>query len=113
MGIKYLISLDGGGVREIATVVFLSRLEEALGKPLHEQFDFFVGCFACGGSSFMFVCKHLRNPTPWDGRCRKSSEKSAVFPLDPGERNTKLIQKNINTLPVRVFILMWPLFVVE
>jgi len=28
---KYLLSLDGGGVREVATVIFLSKLEKALG----------------------------------------------------------------------------------
>ena len=29
---KYLLSLDGGGVRELASVIFLSKLEKALGK---------------------------------------------------------------------------------
>ena len=27
---KYLLSLDGGGVREIATITFLSKLEKEL-----------------------------------------------------------------------------------
>ena len=43
---KYLLSLDGGGVREIATVIFLSKLEKALGTPLHKKFDFFIGTSA-------------------------------------------------------------------
>ena len=43
---KYLLSLDGGGVREIATVIFLSKLEKALGTPLYKKFDFFVGTSA-------------------------------------------------------------------
>jgi len=46
MSSKYLLSLDGGGVREIATVIFLSKLEKEIGKPLFEQFDFFVGTSA-------------------------------------------------------------------
>ena len=46
MNNKYLLSLDGGGVRAIATVIFLARLEEELGKPLYEKFDFFVGTSA-------------------------------------------------------------------
>ena len=46
MSSKYLLSLDGGGVREIATVIFLSKLEKEINKPLFEQFDFFVGTSA-------------------------------------------------------------------
>ena len=43
---KYLLSLDGGGVRELATVTFLANLEKALGEPLYEKFDFFIGTSA-------------------------------------------------------------------
>ena len=43
---RYLLSLDGGGVRELASVTFLAKLEEELGKPLYEQFDFFMGTSA-------------------------------------------------------------------
>jgi len=46
MANKYLLSLDGGGVREIATVVFLANLEKALGEPLYKKFDFFIGTSA-------------------------------------------------------------------
>ena len=46
MNNRYLLSLDGGGVRELATVTFLARLEKELNKPLYEQFDFFVGTSA-------------------------------------------------------------------
>ena len=43
---KYLLSLDGGGVRELATVIFLAKLEKALGEPLYKKFDFFIGTSA-------------------------------------------------------------------
>ena len=43
---KYLLSIDGGGVRAVASVLFLKRLEEALSMPLYEKFDFFVGTSA-------------------------------------------------------------------
>jgi len=46
MNHKYLLSLDGGGVRELATVTFLANLEKALGEPLYEKFDFFIGTSA-------------------------------------------------------------------
>ena len=46
MANKYLLSLDGGGVRELATVIFLARLEKALGEPLYKKFDFFIGTSA-------------------------------------------------------------------
>jgi len=43
---KYILSLDGGGVRTIATIIFLQKLEERLGMPLAEKFDFFIGTSA-------------------------------------------------------------------
>ena len=46
MSHKYLLSLDGGGVRELATVTFLANLEKALGEPLYKKFDFFIGTSA-------------------------------------------------------------------
>ena len=46
MANKYLLSLDGGGVRELATVIFLAKLEKALGEPLYKKFDFFIGTSA-------------------------------------------------------------------
>ena len=43
---KLVLSLDGGGVRAIAQVIFLQELERSLGKPTHEIFDFFLGTSA-------------------------------------------------------------------
>ena len=37
---KFVLSLDGGGVRAIAQVIFLQELERSIGKPIHEIFDF-------------------------------------------------------------------------
>tara|TARA_B100000029_G_C17382683_1_gene890369 strand:- start:83 stop:970 length:888 start_codon:yes stop_codon:yes gene_type:complete len=43
---KYLLSLDGGGVRAVASVIFLSHLERNLSVNLSEKFDFFIGTSA-------------------------------------------------------------------
>ena len=43
---KLILSLDGGGVRAIAQVIFLQELERSIGKPTHEIFDFFLGTSA-------------------------------------------------------------------
>ena len=45
---KYILSLDGGGVRAIAAIVFLKQLELASGKKIFDTFDFFVGTSAGG-----------------------------------------------------------------
>ena len=45
---KYVLSLDGGGVRAIAALVFLRRLEAASGKKVFDIFDFFIGTSAGG-----------------------------------------------------------------
>jgi patatin-like phospholipase/acyl hydrolase len=41
--IKYILSLDGGGVRGIATLSFLKRFEEHYNVQCSEFFDFFAG----------------------------------------------------------------------
>jgi len=43
---KKIISFDGGGVRAIAGVVFLKKLEAASGKQTSDIFDMFVGTSA-------------------------------------------------------------------
>jgi len=55
---KKIISFDGGGVRTIASIVFLKKLEAESGKKVADIFDMFIGtsagafnaaCFAYGG----------------------------------------------------------------
>ena len=43
---KYILSMDGGGVRTIASIIFLTKLEAKLKVPLAEKFDFFIGTSA-------------------------------------------------------------------
>ena len=38
--------MDGGGVRTIASITFLKRLEQELGVKIHEKFDYFIGTSA-------------------------------------------------------------------
>tara|TARA_B100000768_G_scaffold66347_1_gene63794 strand:+ start:695 stop:1630 length:936 start_codon:yes stop_codon:yes gene_type:complete len=45
---KLVLSLDGGGVRGLATVIFLKELEKASGKKIVDLFDFFIGTSAGG-----------------------------------------------------------------
>ena len=46
--IKYALSLDGGGVRCIATLTFLNILEKELKQNLSEVFDYFAGTSSGG-----------------------------------------------------------------
>ena len=43
---RYILSIDGGGIRTIASIVFLKELEARLGVPIAEKFDFFIGTSA-------------------------------------------------------------------
>ena len=43
---KKVLSLDGGGVRAIAGIVFLKKLEAESGKKIFDSFDMFVGTSA-------------------------------------------------------------------
>jgi patatin-like phospholipase/acyl hydrolase len=38
-----ILSLDGGGIRGVATAMFLSQLEKELGNKLYDKFDLFAG----------------------------------------------------------------------
>ena len=51
---KLILSLDGGGVRAIAEVVFLKQLEIASGKKIFDLFDFFIGTSAGGINALHF-----------------------------------------------------------
>lgn len=51
--VKYVLSIDGGGVKGLIAARILMKLEADLGRPLKEVFDFFCGCsigavLACG-----------------------------------------------------------------
>ena len=56
---KYILSLDGGGVRTLASITFLKRLEEELNVNIHEKFDFFVGTSAGAISCLALAVKGL------------------------------------------------------
>ena len=64
---KKIICFDGGGVRTIAALVFLKKLEAESGKKVADIFDMFIGtsagafnaaCFAFGGFSADKVKKY-------------------------------------------------------
>ena len=40
---KYVLSIDGGGVRALASATFLSELDKSTNKKLSESFDLIVG----------------------------------------------------------------------
>ena len=52
---KKVLSLDGGGVRGLASVIFLKELEKSLGKTVFELFDFFIGTSAGGLNALHFT----------------------------------------------------------
>ena len=43
---KYILSMDGGGVRTLASITFLKRLEIALKTRIADKFDYFIGTSA-------------------------------------------------------------------
>ncbi|MBL6900447.1 MAG: patatin-like phospholipase family protein, partial [SAR86 cluster bacterium] len=43
---KYILSMDGGGVRTIASITFLKKLEQELGVKIYDKFDYFIGTSA-------------------------------------------------------------------
>ena len=51
---KLVLPLDGGGVRGLATVIFLKELEKASGKKIVDLFDFFIGT-SVGGLNAMHL----------------------------------------------------------
>lgn len=40
---RKMLALDGGGIRGVLTLSFLKRIEQIVGKPLHEYFDYIAG----------------------------------------------------------------------
>ena len=59
---KYVLSIDGGGVRGLASATFLSELDKAVPKKLSESFDLIVGT-STGGIIAPVSYTHLTLPT--------------------------------------------------
>lgn len=59
---KYILSLDGGGVRTIASITFLKKLEKEMGIKIHEKFDYFVGTSAGAISCLALAAKGFSVP---------------------------------------------------
>ena len=43
---RYILSMDGGGIRTMASINFLIKLEQSLGVRLCDKFDYFIGTSA-------------------------------------------------------------------
>ena len=52
---KKILSLDGGGVRGLASVIFLKELEKETGKKVIDMFDYFIGVSA-GSLNVLHLC---------------------------------------------------------
>lgn len=50
------LSIDGGGVRGIIPVLFLHKISELTGKPIHKLFDFIAGTSIGGITAAGFAC---------------------------------------------------------
>ena len=59
---KYVLSLDGGGVRGLATSVFLYELEKKIGQPLSSKFDLVVGTSTGGIIALVISVLEIEGP---------------------------------------------------
>ena len=59
---KYVLSLDGGGVRGLATSVYLFELEKRLKKPLSSKFDLVVGTSTGGIIALVISVLEIEGP---------------------------------------------------
>ncbi|UJQ20668.1 patatin-like phospholipase family protein [Wolbachia endosymbiont of Delia radicum] len=53
---KYILSIDGGGIRGIIPAMILSRIEQKTGKPISQIFDLLVGT-STGATIVAGLCK--------------------------------------------------------
>ena len=59
---KYVLSLDGGGVRGLASANFLRKLEYEMHKPLLEKFDLVCGSSTGGILAIAWSVVKLNGP---------------------------------------------------
>jgi len=59
---KYILSLDGGGVRGIYTMDILNQISKYLGVPVQDKFDLIVGTSIGGIISSALAVEHLKLP---------------------------------------------------
>lgn len=107
---KKIICFDGGGVRTIASLVFLKKFEAESGKKISDIFDMFIGtsagafnaaCFAYGGFSSEKIKRY------WDRAYLDKIMKSSFFwdkasliqarPRYESEGRLKMLEEVFNT----------------
>ena len=113
---KKILCLDGGGVRTIAALVFLKKLESESGKKVSDMFDMFIGtsagslnaaCFAYGDFSAekvktywskinFYKHKNLSSLT-----IRQSSQEEEIAPFLHSDLKEKLYHKIKNYLALK------------
>jgi len=106
---KLVLSFDGGGVRAIAGIIFLKKLEKETGKSIFDLFDMFVGTSA-GGMNALLIAINKMNASDlfefWSRENILSSmstswENKTSFlhtrPKYDGKGKTELLKKYLST----------------
>jgi len=57
----WILALDGGGIRGLFTSMILTKIQGLMGKPLHRQFDMFVGTSIGGLISLTLAQAHRKD----------------------------------------------------
>lgn len=103
--IKYILVLNGGGIRGVMTASFLNELEKWLGQPLCNFFDLFAGTSIGGILALGLSSAHLNANELVEILNEKNAKKimnKSIFdrilpiqdrPKYDGKNKTKLIQK--------------------
>ena len=127
---KKILCLSGGGVRGIAQLQVLKKLEEECGRPLHEEYDLVMGssvgainasiiasgCISMADLADRYdnmikdVFKRNRKPTPKYVRTNFLNEWAKIIPNDlkMGDVKTKLITTTVDLVTDQnVFYKSW------
>lgn len=105
MTTRWILCLDGGGVRGLYTSLVLEEIERIIGQPIHEKFDMIMGtsvggmislCLAQGNNkvSNLFSDDNLNkifHKTWWDKIAPIRTE-----PIYDGQGKTEVIEQNLS-----------------
>eukprot|EP01125_Pyxidicula_operculata_P008010 TRINITY_DN2701_c0_g1_i2.p1 TRINITY_DN2701_c0_g1~~TRINITY_DN2701_c0_g1_i2.p1 ORF type:complete len:886 (+),score=239.42 TRINITY_DN2701_c0_g1_i2:361-3018(+) len=95
-----VLSLDGGGVRGLVTIMILSKLEELLGKPICDIFDLIVGTST--GSIIAVMCGvHGWSMSKIKSKYLELCEKTFVSHADYSSTKSSVTSKNYSDSIIR------------
>ena len=90
---RYILSIDGGGIRGVLPAKLLAFIEGHTGKPIHQSFDLISGTSTGGIIALGLTC-----PVPGSDRNYRAQDLVSIYQQHGGEIFSRTFWRSLSTL---------------